>query len=400
MSTPVDQLPEITVIGHRPSSLNPLPAVSAGRQPRGIVKVNGKSLAGWIEWEFDNNSNYQADTFRVTYAGGALPADRNVAWLTDQGDITVEILAGFPQNPDAPTDSELTSFIIGRVDDMLYDPVQNTVELAGRDFTSQFIDAKTTETFINQSVQSIVKTLAARHQMTANVAANITAPATYAGSVFESNTAGRLTSEHSEWDLLTFLAHETQCSVYVTGQTLNFQPALDPSKNNTYVIDWKPPTDTSASPQANLIDIRLSRNLTLTKDVKVILTSWDRANGKAYKVTASATHNKNAVTRNTSLPYGQPQIYSYRIPNLTRQQALIKAQALLAEISKHEMRLLANLPADNVLTTRTLVTLQGTDTPFDQVYFPDSVIRSMSMDEGYRMKLSAKNHSPETTVTL
>lgn len=378
--------------------LNTVPAKSAGRQPRGIVKVNGTALPGWIEWQFDNNTNYQADTFRVTYAGGALPKDRNVAWLTDQGDITVEILAGFPQNPNAPTDSELMSFIIGRVDDMLFDPVQNVIELAGRDFTSQFIDAKTTEAFTNQSVQAIVKTLAARHGMSANVGTNIKPPATFAGSFFEIDSR-RIASEHSEWDLLTLLAHETQCSVYVTGQVLNFQPAKDPSKDNTYLIQWTPPTGQNGSPQANLIDVKFSRNLTLTKDVKVILTTWDRANSKPYKVTASAAHTKNAVTRNTSLPYGQPQIYSYTIPGLTRQQAVVKAQALLAEISKHEMRLDATLPADNILTSHTLVTVQGTGTPFDQVYYPDSVIRSMS-GEGYRMTLAAKNHSPETTVTL
>lgn len=379
--------------------LNTVPAVSAGRQPRGIVKVNGQALPGWVEWEIDNNSNYQADTFRVHFAGGALPKDRNVAWLTDQGDLTVEILAGFPQNPQVPVDTELTSFIIGRVDDMQYDPVQNVIELAGRDFTSQFIDAKTTEVFTNQSVQSIVKTLAARHQMTANVATNITPPATFAGSFFEIDSR-RITSEHSEWDLLTFLAHETQCSVYVTGQTLNFQPAPDPTKNNTYLLQWTQPTATSGAPQANVTSINFSRNLTLTKDVKVILTSWDRANAVPYKVTATATHTKNAVTRNTTLPYGQPQVYTYRIPNLTKQQALVKAQALLAEISKHELRLEASLPADSILTAHTLVTVQGTGTQFDQVYYPDSVIRSMSMDEGYRMKLAAKNHSPETQVAL
>jgi phage protein D len=380
-------------------ALNKVPVLSAGTRPRGLVKVNGQVLPGWIEWEFDNNSNYQADTFRVTYAGGALPRDRNVAWITSQGDITVEILAGFPQNPAAPIDSELQSFIIGRVDDMQYDPVQNTIELSGRDFTSQFIDAKTTEVFKNQTVAQIVKTLAVRHQMTPNVADNVTPPGTLAGSFYQIDHA-RLTSEHSEWDLLTWLAHETQCSVFVTGQTLNFLPAQDPTKNDSYVIQWTPPSATSGSPQANLVDLRFSRNLTLTKDVKVTVTSWNTKQKSSFSVTAQATKTKNAVTRNTSLPFGQPQVYSYTIPGLTKQEALVKAQALLSEISKHEMRLDATLPADNILTAQMLVTVQGTGTPFDQVYFPDSVIRSMSMTDGYVMKFAAKNHSPETTVTL
>ena len=372
---------------------------SAGRQPRGLVKVNGTTLPGWIEWEFDNNSNYQADTFLVTFAGKALPPDRNVDWLTSQGDITVEILAGFPKDPQAPTDSELKSWIVGRLDDMVYDPVQNVIHLSGRDFTSQFIDAKTTEVFKNQTVAQIVQTLAARHGMSANVADGITPVGTLAGSFYQIDHA-RLTSEHSEWDLLTWLAQQTQCSVFVTGHALNFQPALDPTKNDSYIIQWTPPTATNGSPQANLIDLKFGRNLTLTKDVKVTVTSWNAKQKTAFSVTAHATKTKNAVTRNAGLPFGQPQQYSYTIPGLTHQEALVKAQALLSEISKHEMRLEASLPADNILTAQTLVTVQGTGTKFDQVYFVDSVIRSMSVDEGYRMRLAAKNHSPQTTVSL
>jgi phage protein D len=380
-------------------ALNPLPMPSAGRQPRGLVKVNGTTLPGWIEWEFDNNSNYQADTFLVTYAGGALPAAFNVDWLTSQGDLQVEILAGFPKNPAAPTDSELKSFIIGRVDDVVYDPVQNTVRLSGRDFTSQFIDAKTTEVFKNQTVAQIVQALATRHGMSANVAQGITPLGALAGSFYEIDHA-RLTTEHSEWDLLTWLAQQTQCSVFVTGQTLNFQPAADPTKDDSYVLQWNPATTSQGSPQFNGIDLKFSRNLTLTKDVKVTVTSWNAKQKARFSVTAHATKTKNAVTRNAGLPFGQPQQYSYTIPGLTHQEALDKAQALLSEISKHEMRMDATLAADNILTAQTLVTVQGTGTKFDQVYFPDSVIRSMSIDEGYRMRLSAKNHSPQTTVTL
>lgn len=374
--------------------LNQLPVVSAGRKPRGLVKVNGLVLPGWLDWEFDNNSHYQADTFRVTFAGAALPADRNVAWLTNQGDLTVEILAGFPTNPEAPNPGELKSFIIGRVDDVQYDPVQNTIEFAGRDYTSQLIDTKTTEVFKNQTASQIVKILAARHNLTANAVATTT----LTGTFYEIDHA-RLTDEHTEWDLLTWLAHQEQCSVWISGTTLNFQPLPDPAKSDSYVIQWTAPSATSQSPQANVTDLKFARNLTLTKDVKVQVRSWNAKQKKGFTVTATATKTKNAVLRNTTIPYGQPQVYSYSIPGLTRQEALVRAQALLAAISKHEMRLEASLPADNILTAQTLVTVRGTGTPFDQAYYPDNVIRSMS-GEGYRMHLTAKNHSPESTVTL
>ena len=369
--------------------LNVMP-LNAARAPRSIVKLNGSAIGAVVSWQLDNNSNYQADTFRVDLAAGVLPAAQNVAWLSSQADLSVEILAGFPANPQAPLVGELTSFILGRVDDIAYDAKQNTVTLSGRDYTSQLIDTKTTEVFANQTAAQIVATLAARHGLTANAVSN---PA-LVGSYYEIDHR-RLTDEHTEWDLLTWLAHQENCNVWVSGTTLNFQPVPDPTAD-TYVITWTP----TVPPQANVIDLKFARNLTLAKDVTVIVNSWNSKQKKGFKVTAKATHSKNKTLRNPSIPYGEPQVFTQTIPGLTVQEAQVRANALLASISAHEVRLDASLPGDNILTTRTLVTVQGTGTAFDQVYYPDSVVRSMSVSAGYRMELAAKNHSPESTVNL
>lgn len=359
------------------------------------MKVNGTPLLGCISWQIDNNSNYQADTFSAVYAAGALPAAQNAAWFSAQADLSVEILAGFPKDPNAPIAGELQSFILGRVDDVQFDLLENTLTLSGRDYTSQLIDTKTTEVFANQTASQIVATLAARHNMTAN-AAGTTEPV---GAYYQIDHA-RLTDEHTEWDLLTWLAQQEQCSVWVSGTTLNFQPLPDPDTANTYVIQWTPPTNSSAAPQANLTSLKFARNLTLAKDVTVIITSWNKKQKNRFKVTAKASHTKSKVLRNTTIPYGQPQVFTQTIPLLTLEQAQKKANSLLASISAHEVRLEASLPADNILSTHMLVTVQGTGTAFDQVYYPDSVVRSMSVTAGYRMELNAKNHSPESQVAL
>ena len=375
--------------------LNVLPLSGLRRAPRALVKVNGTPLLGCVSWQIDNNANYQADTFTASYAAGALPSDRNAAWLTAQADLSLEILAGFPADPNAPIAGELMSFILGRVDDVQFDALENTITLSGRDYTSQLIDTKTSEVFANQTTTKIVELLAARHNMTANAA-----PSTVlVGSYYEIDHR-RLTDEHTEWDLLTWLAHQAQASVWVSGTTLNFQPLPDPSTSETYVIQWTAPSRTNASASANLASLKFARNLTLAKDVTVIVHTFNSKQKKGFSVTAKASHSKNKVLRNATIPYGQPQIYTYTIPGLTQAQAQARANALLASISQHEVRLEASLPADNILTTRDLVTVQGTGTAFDQVYYPDSVIRSMSQTAGYRMELNAKNHSPESTVDL
>ncbi|KVQ85577.1 MULTISPECIES: phage late control D family protein [Burkholderia cepacia complex] len=374
--------------------LNTISPVSVSRQPRGVVKLNGVPINAWIDFEVDNNGFYQADTFRANFAANWLPIDRNKAWLLSQADLTLELFAGFPADPQNYDSSSLKSLIIGRVDDVQFRPASGIIELSGRDYTSQFLDAKTAEQFSNKTSSQVAQILAQRHNMKAVVQDTTTPIGTY----YQIDHV-RVSDSRPEWDLLTWLAHKENFSCYVEGTTLYFQPLPDPSKAETYVIQWQEPTESFAAPSANLIDIDFSRNLTIAKDVSVIVRSFNAKQKKGFTVTAKAQHNKNKVIRNAQLPYGQPQIYSYFIPNLTQAEAQARANALLQDISKHEMRFRANMPADNILTPRTLVSVTGTGTAFDQIYYPESVIRTMSIRDGYRMTLSAKNHSVESVPT-
>jgi hypothetical protein len=128
--------------------LNTLPLVNAGRLPRGIVKVNGTALPGWVEWEVTNNTHRQADIFRVIYACGKLPPSQNAAWLTAQTNLQVAIFAGFPPNAQSFEASQLMQLILGYCDSMTFDPEKNTIEMTGRDLTSELIDTKTSEKFL------------------------------------------------------------------------------------------------------------------------------------------------------------------------------------------------------------------------------------------------------------
>ena len=138
--------------------LNTVPTVAAGRQPRAVVRVNGAPMPGWVSWEVTANTYYEADTFRVSFATSAMadqtaPAwgalDKSLGrklkaadWFSQQAEIYVEILAGFPSNPADPSANELSSLIYGRVDDIEFDPVSTMLSLTGRDLTAVFIDTR------------------------------------------------------------------------------------------------------------------------------------------------------------------------------------------------------------------------------------------------------------------
>lgn len=375
--------------------LNIVPAIAAARRPRGMVKLNGEAVPGWIEWEVENNACYQADTWRLKLACAGLPASKRAPWISRQADLTVELLGGFPADPDHYTAAELTSFVIGRVDQLDYDPAENTIELYGRDYTSQFIDSKTTEKWQNRTSSQIAQALAARHGMTCETMAT----KTRAGTYYQIDHA-QLSDERTEWDVLTWLAHEEQYDVWVTGTTLHFMPKVDPTKAEKFKILWQPPATQGGYAQCNVETLKFSRNLTIAKDVKVTVKSWNAKQKKAFSVTVQAVHNKSKTLRNTKLRYGQAQEYSYTIPGLTKEAALRKAQALLNDISRHEMRLAATGPGDTILGTRTLIEVTGTGTGFDQTYWPEAITRRMSFMDGFKVDLRAKNHSPESTVSI
>jgi len=371
---------------------NTLPVIPQARAPRGLVKLNGEVVPGWIDWQVDNNTFYQADTFRVRFASSMLPAAYGPAWFASQSAITVELLAGFPADPAAFSAAELDSLFYGKVDDITYDPTSTLIELSGRDLTADLIDNKTTEKWQNLTSSQIVTKIAQRHGLNPKVAAT----KTKAGKYYEIDHV-RLTHQRSEWDLLTWLAHQEQYVVYVRGQDLHFEP-MPSASTDPYVLEWTPPTADNAAPGFNGKTILFARNLTLAKDVIVEVRSWNAKNKKGFTKKAQATHNKNTVLSGAAQPIGEAQTYSFTVPGLTPEQALQFAQNKLREITAHEVKMTATLPADNVLLPTDVIQVRGTATPFDQIYYPDSIVRTMSLSDGYAMTVNAKNHSPESVV--
>ncbi len=351
------------------------------RAPRGAVKLAGINITSWDSVEVDNNVHRSADTFRVVLIADALPKKRNVSWLASQTTIEVEVyMTETPRNPEgyAPQSGDL--LLTGRVDELDYDPAANTVELSGRDLTALLIDTKTSEHFANQTASQIAQTLAGRHGLTPVVVPT----KIKAGEYYQIDHAD-VTQEQSEWELLTRLAAAEDYTVYVRGHELHFEPSNTTAGD--YPIVWTPPTATQ-SKQADLNSLKFTRDLTIVKGVSVEVRSWNAKQKKSF--TQSWPKAPKAVKPGGS---ESPQVYRYTIAGLTPDQAQKRAQNLYAQIAAHMVKLEAELPGDALLNCNKTVTVQGTGTTFDQVYYPDSVKRSLSVSEGYRMTFSAKNQS-------
>jgi phage protein D len=362
-----------------------LPTASEARQPRGTVKLNDEIIPGWISLEVDNNAYRSADTFRVLFCVSLLAETRNADWFSRQKEIKVEIFTGFPTDPQHFTPEDLDSLIIGHADEINFDPGEGTIELCGRDLTALLIDTKTSEHFANQTASQIATTLAKRRGLTPVV----TVTHTKAGLYYQHEHAS-LMQQQSEWELLSFLANVEDFQLYVKGQELHFEPRSK-TPANSYLIVWKPADAQRGHPVSNVVALNLTRNLTIARDVIVKVHSWNSQRKQGF--TESFPKAGKAITPGQAA--SKTREYEYTIAGLTPAEAQQRAQSIYRQIIVHEMRLEISLPADNMLTCNKPIQVRGTDTKFDQIYYPESITRSLSEEEGYRMEIHAKNKASE-----
>lgn len=353
------------------------------RRPRGAVKINGTAMPSWKSWTWDGNSLYQADTFSVRLSLNDMPAANDAKWLSSQSDLQVELFAGFPANTDAGgTGTEgLESLFQGTTDDLDIDWDMGLVTLTGRDLTAAFLDNKTSEKFPNKTASQIATILAGRRGLTPVVKST----STQVGRYYK-DTHTRIEDDRTEWDLITWLAREEGFVVYVKAKELHFEP---PPTSGTYKVTWTP-GGRGKTPSGSVVRLKTGRTLTVARDITVTVNSWNSKQKKTF--TRKATRSKKGS--------GQVQNYNYTIAGLKPEEAQLRANQILAELSRHEMRLTLDGPADNDLHKSDLITLSGTGTDFDQTFFPDAITRSMDCDGGYGFHVAAKNHSPESQPNL
>lgn len=360
------------------------------RQPRGIVKVNDTRIEGWIDVEVVNNNYYSADTFSVKFASSLLPAELNASWFAKQTDMYVEIFIGFPDDADDYTPADLKSWIYGQVDMITIDPFAQLIDVSGRDLTRVFIDTKTTQKWPNRTSSQIVTELATGAGLTPVV----TATTTKAGKYYEIDHVN-MTDERSEWDILCYLAEQEGFQVYVRGKSLYFSPKPDDS-TSPYTITCN--TDDEAYPISNVERLSFARALTVSRGIQVVIRSWHGKYGKAF--TATYPSRSSSIQAGKATLFGGTQVYKRTIPNLTQEMANQKAKALYDQIIQHEMKAEFEMPGDDDLDTTSVIKFVGTDTAFDQTFYPDSITRTLNLDSGYSMHCTAKNHATESDSTV
>lgn len=366
---------------------NPI-ITSSARQISGRCLLNGVEVP-FVSFDVENNSFRGAGTFNLTLATSALPADMGLlsywaAQTTIQVELSVSVIS------QSGTDEK--RLIVGNIDTWHFDPARFEITADGRDLTALMIDAKSAgESFKNYTSSQIATILAQRHGLTPLV----TATTGRFGEFYQIDSA-HLTGEQTEWDLITTLAGIENFNVYVDGENLVFAPVTDPAKADNYVIRWQPP-GILTYPQCNMSeDLSFSRALTISKGVTVEVLSW---NAKRKNQQFMASYPKVAKGTTPGNSTAKTQVYRVIRNGLSPESATALAQKIYREVIQHEMKFTGSTAGDNLLTPETMVRIEGTASPFDQLYYCDSVRRTLSWDTGYTMTISGKNHSPALEVS-
>lgn len=364
--------------------INTVPIVSTVRNPRSIVQANGVKVGGLKSWDVDEIEFSHPSTFRCLFALNAPDNEADPAWwFSQEPDIEVEIFVGEPTDPSNYGTGDLESLFVGRADEVTAHWDTGLLEVTGRDLAAKLMDLKSSKKYVNQTASQVATQLASDAGLTPVV----TSTSTKVSKYYEIDHI-QLQDDRTEWDLLTWLAREEGFAAYVKGRELHFEPKPDAGAD-PYLLRFTPGGDQGYN-EGNFTSLSTTRVLTMAKDIKVIVRSWNAKRKKAF--TKTATRSKKGG--------GEVQEFSYVIAGLDPEQAQARADKILAEQSKHEMRLSHEGPADNLLHIANVIQVTGTGTAADQVYFPASIARSFDAESGYRWSVEAKNHATESESSL
>lgn len=377
------------------AGIGPSPLRPQANNPRALLKINDHIIRRIDSLEYIENNYYQPDSFRAVLPLYHQADAINIEYWLSQPAILVEVFTGYPHDAVNYGVGDLQSLVLGGINDLGVKVFENGggfIEFNGFDLSKKFIDNKTTEKYQNQTSSQIATILANNRGLTP-----VVTPTTTPAGFYYNQDYVQLGNQVTEWDLLTYLAQNEGFTVFVRGMSLYFQPrTVDTS--TPYLFQANTPEN--GSPIFNGTRLVVSRNLNYARDVIVNINSW---NAKSGKVTAQVrgTPTKKTVLSAAAQPIGQAQTFTYFIPGLSKQQAIERGQKILEDISIHERILDVKCPADNNLRKDTVIQLKGVSPSADQTYYPDTITRMMDGRSGaYTMEVRAKNHSPQSVVTI
>lgn len=372
-------------------------AMTTGVQPYVINNV--------IDVQIYNNNYYEADTFELTFMLSTQQKGYGLAFWASVPFVLIEFHVSMTSTAviDANERANTPLVFAGKSDKVVIDLEQGTVKVHGRDFTSLFIDSQLTVSLAGSAGQFFTSVAASMGFGASNIHVDSSLNAIQISSVTPHQ---KLTKRYkSAWDILTYLVNALPepYYIYVEGYDFIITPIAN-TQQSTYNLTWDISTERYVSPIANMERLTVERDFILGQTVAVLVYSPSLADPLSTKpILGKASTAPVAVTNVPAPPGTAPsstdqsiniqqavRTYVYSAPGLTADQANIMAQAYLNQITQHVMTLTAVMPGDYRIQPYGTVTLNGTNSDWDRIYYIQDVQWDYGMDSGLRMTVTAK----------
>ncbi len=353
-------------------------------RPRAQILINGQPLpsarnadgslaTGLVSATVETTNYARGDTFDATIAYQNMqpaPPWSDPPTGTTQVEATIQI--GMLEPGASEGLANPSTMIVGLIDHVSIDPIAGLIQVTGRDYSSLLLDLRVTNGWQNETSGEVVSKLATQ----AGLSANIQSRGGLTGQYYQiGHKRSALTAQHrfaNAWDLVQFLARTEGCDAYVTNKTLNFVPALSDSSPAVPVTMQR---DANGHPILNVWDLKLERDLLMAKGVLVQVVSW---NSKLRRTVTGQWPLKGTSATGAS---NKGQLYSFKRPNLTADQAQKIAHEYYNQVVAHQRTVRFEIPMDLALTPRQPVNVYGTGTSFDGVQRIDAISRTLSVDD-------------------
>lgn len=373
------------------------------RHPRLRMLLNGNPLNGNFEASVSSNNRLAADTWDATLAMDLDPAFGWAFW-GEQQDATITIQVGFLADSAAEGSvAEWVSLITGKIDDIHVDPGQGTVHMSGRDLTSLLIDKKIQKAYANLTTSQILTMFAKENGLVADVTPTTRLVGDFYKDEHDKLALGNFSKQTSEWEMACYLARQEDQDIWIDDKGLHTKPAADPGGTGVvpYPIHYVPRDQHTPIASVNYAtDIQVERSLTLAKDIRVTVKTWDAAHKTSYTRTVDGHGSVTAKEGAGGAGKAPAQTYVFVKPGLDPDAALRFAQQQARVLTLLERVVTLEMPGELTLTPRSMVSLSGTGTSWDQTYYIDTIARKVSWGGGFTQTVRLKNSSPRTMTTV
>jgi phage protein D len=335
-------------------------AISSGvRSHRCWVEINGQTFP------ITTGSASQTATKKSATFSGVIP-------MGTPGALT--LLASLGENDASifvQSGGAAKALVVGEIDNVDFDYIGGNMTVSGRCKSAKLHQTKSAEKWVNKKNPDIVKDIAGRVGLTADVGESTVDAGKYVNIDWS-----KLTDGISFATILHKIAEVEGARWWTNGGKLFFKSDSDSATAYPITYSAQNKGGSVNGKSADFLQLRIRRNVQAGKSVKVDVKSWNTRKKKAF--TGTQTIGGAGGTTN----------YVYHVPGLDQAHADKHAKSKAKEHSRHELTVHVSCVGDPEIDIAQKLRLRGTD--FDQDFEMDSIGHSFGL-QGHTMSISAKS---------